>query len=86
MISEFVLGSNKDEIESIKNELINIFEFLERDKDRKMFYESLPDKFREKLPDDFPEMLFKLPTKYTYSKKDEVLPELPVVKKLPPPE
>lgn len=80
------ISPDKDEIESIKNEIIRIFEYLESDKDRKIFYDSLPEEFRDELPDDFSEMLLRLPKRYIYRKEDELLPELPVVKKLPPPE
>jgi hypothetical protein len=81
-----VISQDKEEIENIKNEIIRIFELLENDKDRKLFFESLPDNFKNEMPDDFAEWLLNLPRKDIYLKEDELFLELPIVKKLPPPD
>ena len=81
-----ISGQYEDEIENIKKEIIQIIELLENQKDRELFIESLPNDFKDKMPDDFAESLLRLPRKDIYRKEDEPLLEVPVVKKLPPPD
>lgn len=80
------IGIDQNELEKIKIEIIRIFELLENDRDRRLFFESLSDSFKDELSEDFKDSLFAIPKKVVYRREDEIFPVPSKVDKLPPPE
>lgn len=80
------IGIDQNELEKIKIEIIHIFELLENDRDRRLFFESLSDFFKDELSEDFKGSLFSIPKEVVYRREDEIFPVPSKVDKLPPPE
>jgi hypothetical protein len=73
------------ELKNLKDEIISILEDLDEEKDRELFFHSLPDSVKDEFPEDLSDLMLRV--KQPCAIREEDVLEIPdEVRHLPPPE